>query len=325
MKKASFFAIAAIAAIALTGCTDSEAPEGDASGEASAPADLTPITVGVIPIADTAALYLGDSLGYFEEAGLDLTIETAESGAAIAPAVVSGDYQFGFSNNLSLLTANEKGLGLQSVSAAVATTGDTSADMGGIIVKGDSDISSVADLAGKTVSSNAVGNINQVVTRAAIDAAGGDSSTTEFVEVAFPDAIAAVENDQIDAAFVVEPFVTAAIEAGDKVISYAYAEFDPKLDIASYFTSNAYADANPEIVEAFQSAMQKSLEAAQSDSDAVREIIGTYTKNDAETLAKIVLPTYPTEINRDALQKLGDAAVEYGILTAAPDLDALLK
>src|SRR5262245_43656042 len=97
--------VAAATLLAMSACTDSDAATTTDDAGASVSAELTPVTVGVIPIADTAALYLGDSLGYFEEAGLDLTIETAESGAAIAPAVVSGDYQFGFSNNLSLLVA----------------------------------------------------------------------------------------------------------------------------------------------------------------------------------------------------------------------------
>lgn len=323
MKKTGILALAAVALLALSGCTDSDAPAegGDASG---APAELTPVTVGVIPIADTAPLYLGDAQGFFEEEGLELTIETASGGAAIVPAVVAGDYQFGFSNNLSLLVAVEKGLPLEIVSAAVATTGDTSLDMGAVIVKGDSDIQSAADLAGKTVSSNSLGNINDTVVRQVVDDAGADSSTIEFVEVPFPDAIAAVENNQVDAAFVVEPFVTAAVEAGDRVVTFAYADFDPKLDIASYFTTTELASSDPDVVEAFQRAMTKSLEYAQANPDAVREIIATYTQTPPETLAKITLPTFPTELNTAALEKLAAAAQSYGVLTAEPNFEALL-
>lgn len=88
MKKAGIFALVAIAALALSGCTDSEAPTGDSTstGDAGSTTELTPVTVGVIPIADTAPLYLGDAQGFFEEEGLDLTIETATGGAAIVPS-----------------------------------------------------------------------------------------------------------------------------------------------------------------------------------------------------------------------------------------------
>ncbi|WP_404436461.1 ABC transporter substrate-binding protein [Microbacterium aerolatum] len=323
MKKAGFFALAAITALVLTGCTDSDAPTSGDSGDggSAGSADLIPVTVGVIPIADTAPIYVGDDQGFFEEEGIDLTIETATGGAAIVPAVVSGDYEFGFSNQLSLMVAADQGLDIKMVSAAVATTGDTSKDMGAVVTKPDSGIASPADLAGKTVSSNSVGNINDTAVRSVVDEAGADSSTIDFVEVPFPDAIAAVENDQVDAAFVVEPFVTAATEAGLEVVTYAYADFDPKLDIAAYF---ALSSVDADLLEKFQSAMQKSLEFADSNPDVVREIMGTYTKTDPAVLAEITLPTYPTEFDRASSEKLAAAAVEYGVLKAEPDFDNLL-
>ncbi|WP_417555271.1 ABC transporter substrate-binding protein [Microbacterium sp.] len=321
MRKTAFFAVAAIAALVLTGCTDSDAPAGGPADGGSSAADLTPVKVGVIPIADTAPLYLGDKQGFFEDEGLDLTIETATGGAAIVPAVVSGDYQFGFSNQLSLMVAADQGLKIKMVSSAVATTGDTSKDMGAVISKADSGISSPADLAGKKVSSNSVGNINDTAVRSVVDEAGADSSTISFVEVPFPDAIAAVENDQVDAAFVVEPFVTAALDEGLNVVTYAYADFDPKLDIAAYF---AKTDVDADLLKKFQAAMKKSLEYADSHPDDVRDIISTYTKTDPAVLAKITLPKYPTEFDRASSEKLAAAAQKYGVLKAKPDFDALL-
>ena len=324
MSQKRMFGVAALGAaaiLALTGCTDSGAPapdESEGTGESIA------ITVGVIPIADTAPIYLAESEGYFDEVGLDVTIETASGGAAIVPAVVAGDYQFGFSNTQSLMVAQSKDIDVKMVSAAVATTGDPESDFGAIIVKGDSPVQTPADLSGKKVSSNTLGNINDTITRAVVDADGGDGSSIESVEVAFPDAIAAVENGQVDAAFVVEPFVSAAVAAGDRVVSYAYADFDPALDIAAYFTLGSYAASNPDVVEKFQTAMSKALEFAQKNPDAVRDIIGTYTSSDADTLAKIVLPSWPVQINEAAQKKLAAAAVTYGSLPAEPDWDALL-
>ncbi|WP_460801960.1 ABC transporter substrate-binding protein [Microbacterium sp. GXF6406] len=323
MKKAGIFALAAITAgaLVLTGCTDSDAPATGSGGDSGSSADLTPITVGVIPIADTAALYVGEAEGFFEEQGLDLTIETATGGAAIVPAVVSGDYDFGFSNTLSLMVAADQGLDIQMVSAAVGTTGDTTKDMGAVIAKPGSGISSPADLAGKKVSSNSVGNINDTVVRSVVDENGADSSTISFVEVPFPDAIAAVENDQVDAAFVVEPFVTSALDAGLDVITYAYADFDTNLDIAAYFSLNSI---DADLLEKFQTAMTKSLEFADANPDVVREVMATYTSTPPEVLAEITMPTFPTEMDRASIEKLAAAAQEYGVLKAEPDFDNLL-
>ena len=319
MKKSLSIGLAAAFVLALSACS--------AGSNDAAPADsnaLTPITVGVIPIADTAPLYLGFDLGFFEDEGLDLTIETATGGAAIVPAIVNGDYQFGFSNLGSLMVAKDKGLPLELVSAAVASTGDVTSDMGAIIVSGDSPIETLADLNGKTVSTNSLNNLLDTVARSTIDSAGGDSSTVSFVEIPFPDSSAAVENGQVDAAFVVEPFVTAALENGNRVLSYGFAEFADKLDIAAYFASAATVSGDPELVTKFQSGMKKSLEYAQANPDAVRAIIATYTETPAEVLATIVLPTYPTEFNVDAVDALGEAARKYGVVETAPDMSTFL-
>lgn len=319
MRKLGLFSIAAVSVIALSACSSSAPTASDAGSNA-----LIPVKVGVIPIADTAPLYLGLDQGFFEDEGIDLTIETAGGGAAIVPAVVSGDYQFGFSNLISLMVANDKGLPLKVVNAAVASTGDTTSDMGAIVVKGDSPIETLADLNGKTVSTNSLNNLLDTVARSTIDSAGGDSSTVSFVEIPFPDAGAAVENGQVDAAFVVEPFVTAAIENGDRVLSYDFAEFADKLDIAAYFASADTVANDPELVTKFQTAMKRSLEYAQANPDAVRAIIATYTKTPADVLAKIVLPSYPTEFNVDAVTALGKAAVKYGAVETAPDMSTFL-
>ncbi|WP_406019719.1 ABC transporter substrate-binding protein [Nocardioides sp. NBC_00850] len=76
--------------LALSACGGESADES-AGG-------ATEITVGVIPIVDVAPIYLGVEKGFFKEEGLDVNLELAQGGAAIIPAVASGQYQFGFSN-----------------------------------------------------------------------------------------------------------------------------------------------------------------------------------------------------------------------------------
>src|ERR687896_1040490 len=86
-------------AAGAAGCGDDD----DAGvGGGAEPATLN---VGVIPIADVAPLYLGIDKGFFKEQQLTIKPQLAEGGAAITPAVVSGDFQIGFSNTISLLIA----------------------------------------------------------------------------------------------------------------------------------------------------------------------------------------------------------------------------
>ena len=52
------------------------------------------------------------------------TLETAQGGAAIVPGVVSGQYQFGFSNVVSLLLAQSRNVPIKVVANGINSTGD---------------------------------------------------------------------------------------------------------------------------------------------------------------------------------------------------------
>ncbi len=70
-----------------------------------------------------------------------------------------------------------------------------------------------------------------------------------------------MDTGKVDAIFVVEPFLAAAKAKGWKQIG-AYADVDPKLCVALYFTSQALAASNPDLVKRFAEAMKESLEYA---------------------------------------------------------------
>jgi NitT/TauT family transport system substrate-binding protein len=311
--------LALVAPLALAGCGGSS--DG---GSSTGSGGTTKVTVGVIPIVDVAPLYLGVKKGFFSDEGLDVDLQTAQGGAAIVPAVMSGQYQFGFSNATSLLLGASKGLDLRVVAAGNATTGAEGKDFGAVIVKGDSPIRSAADLAGKKVAVNTLNNINTTTVNEAVRKAGGDPSGIQYVELPFPDIVSAVAKGDVDAGQVVEPFLTQALDSGDRQVSSNYAATDPNLMIGLYFTSGTYADKNAALVKSFTAAMDKSLQYADSHPDEARQIVSTYTDIDEATLAKITLPKWPTAIPTDAVQKLADLAVQDGLMEKAPDLSSLL-
>jgi NitT/TauT family transport system substrate-binding protein len=319
MKRPTRVALAAAGILTLAACSSAE-PEAATPDESG----LIPVTVGVIPIVDTAPIWLGDSLGFFEDAGLDLTIQTTTGGAASVPGVVAGDYDFAFGNLVSVMVAADQGLDLKFVANGASTTGGPDVDFGGVVVPADSPIQTPADLAGATVSVNNLANIGDTTVRSVVEQDGGDPTAIDFIEVAFPDAPAALENGQVDAAWILDPFLTTALDAGARVISWNYVDFDPELDIAGYFTLGATIESDPDLVDAFAEAMNESLEYAAAHPDEVREIVSTYTEIDPDVLAKITLPSFRVEFSEDAAAKLGAAAAEYGTLTAEPDLSTLL-
>lgn len=312
---------AALAAVPLALATLTACGGG---GGAGASGGTTKITVGVIPIVDVAPIYLGIKKGFFKAEHLDVKLDQAQGGAAIVPAVVSGQYQFGFSNTTSLLLAGSQGLPLKVVTAGDNATDDPKSDFCSVVVRKGSPIKRPADLAGKKVAVNTLKNINSTTVNQMVRNDGGDPSKIQFVEMAFPDIPAAVAKGDVDAGQVVEPFATIAKQQGEVSLGSNCAGTDPGMPVADYFTSKPYMAKNPQVVKGFTSAMNKSLEYAQAHPDEARQILGTYTDIDPKVQQAMVLPVWRSKIDRAGFEKLAQMSTTDGLFKKQPDLDALL-
>ena len=306
-----------VLATTAAGCGDSSPTNG-----AAVEGGPDKVKIGVIPIVDVAPIYLGKAQGFFAKKNIDLTMELAQGGAAIVPAVVSGQYQFGFSNVVSLMLAESRNVPVKVVANGNNATGDPKKDFGMVVVK-DPAIRSGKDLEGKTVAANTLKNITDTSVKEIVRQDGGDPATVRFAEVGFPDMAAALDAGRVQAAFVVEPFLTAALAKGWHTIG-AFADVAPNLCVAAYFTSQQLITANPDLVSRFTEAMRESLAYAQANPDAVRQIVTTYTTLKQDVTAKLTLPQYKPDLDRASIEKLNNLMVTDGLLTGPVDLGKLL-
>jgi NitT/TauT family transport system substrate-binding protein len=309
--------LAVVGVLVAAGCGSSDDEPGEASGGAQQ------VKVGIIPILDVAPIYLGKEKGFFTSRNIELTLESGQGGAAIVPGVVSGQFQFGFSNVTSLLIAQSRGLPLKVVSNGVASTGKDKADFGGVVTRDDS-IKTAADLAGKRVAVNTLKNIGDSTIRASVRKAGGDPSSIKFVELAFPDMPAALQADRVDAIWVVEPFLSTSLGEGGRLVASNYVDTAPDLTVAVYFTSEQLTKDDPDLVKRFTEAMTESLAYAESHPDEARQVLTTYTQIDEAVIQELILPKWPPDINRESVETLATLAVQDGLVTEQPDLAALL-
>lgn len=321
MRRGWLVALGIAAALVAGGCGDDEEETGGGGGEQ---AETTTLTVGVIPIADVAPLYLGIEQGFFEEQSLEIEPQLAEGGAAITPAVLSGDFQIGFSNTVSLLIAASKELPVTIISQGVLGGKTEEEAWADLLVLKDGPIKEPKDLEGKTIAVNTLSNICEVTIRKSLSDMGVDDSTLKWAEVPFPDMNAALEAKRVDGACVVEPFVSQG-KAGKAVgIDPFYVNTAPDLTVATYFTSKQYAAENPEVVEAFVTAMEQSLDYAQQNPDAVRQILLEYTQIPPEAVENIKLPQWRRDITTDTVELLSQLSLEYGLIESEPDLNELI-
>lgn len=311
-------------AIAACGGDDGGGGGGGQAGDGGGKQEMTRVRVGVIPITPVAPVYLGVEKGFFKEEGLEVEPVLAQGGAAIVPAVQSGDQQFGFSNSVSLMIAATRGLDVRVIAPGEAAPADPEEDNSAIMVPPDSDIRAPQDLEGKRIGVNTLQNIAGLTTEASLAKQGVDTETLELVEVPFPDMLSTTQGGDIDAGFFNEPFTTAAKEAGLRTIIHPYAQTAADLPIAPYFTTQKYIDDNPDTVAAFQAAMEKATTYARDNPEEVRRILTTYTEIPPEAVKEIGLPHLTPQLRADRFQELADIALELGYVEEPVNVEELL-
>jgi NitT/TauT family transport system substrate-binding protein len=314
-------ALGIAAALVAGGCGDDEETGGGGPGAA----EQTTLRVGVIPIADVAPLYLGIKQGFFEDRQLKIEPQLAEGGAAITPAVLSGDFQIGFSNTVSLLIAASKDLPVTIISQGVLGGKTEEEAWADLLVLKDGPIKEPKDLEGKTIAVNTLKNICEVTIKASLEQEGVAVDTLEFTEVPFPDMNAALEAGRVDAACVVEPFVSQGKAGKARGIAPFYVRTAPDLTVATYFTSTQYAEENADVVDRFVQAMNKSLTYAESHPDEVRKVLLDYTEIPPEAAEAIKLPVWRPDLNEPTIERLSELSVKYGLIEEKPDLDELIR
>jgi NitT/TauT family transport system substrate-binding protein len=125
---------------------------------------------------------------------------------------------------------------------------------------------------------------------------------------------AALETGQVDAIWVVEPFLTSALSQGAVPVAWNWIDVSPDLMASAYFTSEEKLAADPDLVERFAAAVARSAEYAQENPEEARDIITTYTQIPAEVVAQVTLPGWEPEVNVDSTERLIDLALEDGLI-----------
>lgn len=311
---------ALVTAVTLAGATacgsDEPAP--------AAPAPATRISVGVLPIVDVAPIYLGKQKGFFARRGIDLTLVVEQAGPAVVKGVTGGKYQFGFSNLVSLMAARSGGAPVRAVASGVASTGRVGRDFSGIVVPYGSPIRSPRDLAGKRVAVNAVKSLGDTTVRQSVRKDGGDPSGIRFEAMPFPKVPQQLQARTIDAAWLVEPQLSEAVNLGGQVIASNFVDTAPELPVAAWFTDTGLGGKDATVVGRFTEAINESMKYATEHPDEVRMIVGTYTPISETVRLMMILPHWPSTINRSSAEQLAVLGGQDGIFTSAPVLDDLL-
>ncbi len=143
MKRTRTSAVAI--AIAMLALAIGFAACGEKSEDVSGEAESLSLTLDFYPNPDHAGIYMAQKLGYFEEAGLDVSIRTPADPAAPIKLLSAGQTDLAISYEPEVLLAHEQDLGVIAVAALV------NRPLTSMIWLKESGIGGIADLRGKTI------------------------------------------------------------------------------------------------------------------------------------------------------------------------------
>lgn len=328
LTRSALLATAAIAALALAGCSSS-AGTGDGSTPDGA-GGTTTLKVATIGLLSDGALQTGITQGYFDDEGLKLETSVVANPPAGLAAAQSGQVDIAYAPSIPLLNALSQGVPLKVVGPAdgyadgAADSGDAAKiDDTGLYASPSKGISSVKDLKGKTIAIPARKAQLEVTISNALNEAGVDPATINWVVLDFTSAVAALASGQVDAAGLVSPFTGQAAAAGSPLLASPGLEFFEEGAVGLWTAGTSTVQSKSMAIAAFQRAIAKANAYANDNpEDAIQAGID-YTKSSL-TVDKATVPYWPTEVREADIQRVDDKLVDLGFLTSPVSLDGVI-
>lgn len=308
----------ALLAAATTGCGTSEP---SAAGDGTGP-EKTRITVGTMPVADTAPLEMALRKGFFKAEGLTVRTSTLSGGAESVGRLRAGAIDISFGNYVSYFLAHaNKAVDVRFVADAFQSAPRTHA----VLVPKNSPVKSLKDLEGKKIGVNTKRNISALLVKKAGKAEGASFDDDEnFTEIDMPNMEAALKSGGVDAVQAVEPFVSAIEKSGTgRVVADLGRPPTAGFPIAGYAATASFAERHPKTVAAFQRAMARAQKQAANRSTVV-DALPDYTKITADQADRLHLGGYPVALDPARLRRVVELMREFGYLKRGIDVEPLL-
>ena len=217
------------------------------------------------PTADHSPFYYAKAQGWYEKAGIDLTIEIGKGSGVSALKVGSGGSPFGIADLATMLVARSKGADDVALMSIYANTGQTFYWLKSYGVNG------VKDFPTHKIG-NPPGDASRVMWPAFAKAAGIAPDSVNFVNVGPTAKIAALKSHTVD---IISDFYNEhdlkVIEFGSDLGYVNWKDIGLNPYGNSLIVNGAYLQKNPKLVEDFVKVSQKAFAACVADVDAVPE------------------------------------------------------
>jgi len=219
------------------------------------------------PAADHSPIYYAKSQGWYEKAGIDLSIEVGKGSAISALKVGSGAAPLGISDLATMLVARSKGADDVALMSIYANTGQT------FYWLKSSGVTGPKDFAGRKIG-NPPGDASRVMWPAFAKATGLASDSVSFVNIGPTAKSAALKSHAVD---VISDFYNShdikLREFGSDLGSLNWKEIGLNSYGNSIIVNGAFLEKNPKLAEDFVRITQKAYAACVADFEPCLKVL----------------------------------------------------
>jgi NitT/TauT family transport system substrate-binding protein len=278
------------------------------------------LRIGVLPVVDVAPLRIALTDKLFEKAGLQVNLVTQPSETE-AIKQLDTTLDITWATHVSLFRSVAEGTELQLQGEAYQAGPNSMA----LVTSATSDYDDPGKKAAPNIAVNSETDIGGLTTRAVLDTAAVEKQKIKFTSMPFGDMENALKSGKVDAAFMIEPFITKAQRnIGAKILTDTAR--GPTLDfpMSGYASSKKFAEQNPKTLKVFRDVLRQAQQRAQANKLAVQDSLTSYADVDQPTAALVSVGTFPLSLNPIRLQRVADMMDTEDVLSGRLDVQQLL-
>lgn len=296
----------------------------------------TKIKLGYMPIAEETPKFVGAEKGIFGKHGLDVEMVRFESGPDMGTALLGGSIQVGMIGTPGLINAAVAGRPLVAI---VDNGSNTSGTAGyeyyaGLVVMADSPIKSIGDLKGKKVAVNVLKANSEAQTVMQVlrwnkENPGRSIDVTKDIQLVvlpFGSMPAALQKGIVDAASMIEPFMTQ-LSMASKVrliapVSYAL----PNWPVSFGIVRRDFGEKNVDVLRKYRAAWTESVQWIRKNPDEAKSIMQKFAGVPPDVARRITLPDWSDDIRTTlkSTESVADGMLAAGMIPKKPDLRTVI-
>lgn len=242
------------------------------------------VTIGYLPSDHDAALFVADAQDQFASNGINTELVQFNNGGDLMTAMASGDVDVGYVGITPVLASIQKGVPVKVISAA-QTEGS------GLVVAKNSGISSVSDLAGKTIATPGEASIQYMLLQYYLEQNGMSLDDLKVSSMKVPSMNDALKTNKIDGMITFEPYVTIAEKNGATVLAGSQ-DILPNHPCCVVVASDKFLEEHPNETNTILEIHKNATEFINNNTDEAASMIPSDIVSDVE-VEKVAISSFP--------------------------------